>query len=126
MKNIRINIKNFIIKVFNIPFGFLMNAIDIIMWPIQKIIGVRNMPYVFLLPNLIFFGLFVIVPLGVNVAFSFTGGTELFFSNRDFSGPKHYNALFSCENYLNPNTCIEDFFWRGVYNTIFFVIFPLN
>ena len=51
MKNIRINIKNFFIKVFNIPFAFLMHAIDVIMWPIQKIIGVRNMPYIFLLPN---------------------------------------------------------------------------
>ena len=25
-----------------------MNAIDVVMWPIQKIIGVRNMPYIFL------------------------------------------------------------------------------
>ena len=80
MKNIRIKIKNFFIRVFNIPFAFLMHAIDIIMWPIQKIIGVRNMPYIFLLPNLIFFGLFVIVPLGVNVAFSVTGGDELLLS----------------------------------------------
>ncbi len=90
MKNIRINIKNFFIRVFNIPFAFLMHAIDIIMWPIQKIIGVRNMPYIFLLPNLIFLGLFVIVPLGVNVAFSVTGGDELLFAEREFSGAKHY------------------------------------
>ena len=126
MKNIRINIKNFIIRLFNIPFAFLMHAIDIIMWPIQKIIGVRNMPYIFLLPNLIFFGLFVIVPLGVNVAFSITGGDELLFAEREFSGAKHYNYLFDCENYLNANSCKEDFFWRGVHNTIFFVIFQVG
>ncbi len=126
MKNIRLKIKNFFITIFKIPFGFLMHAIDIIMWPIQKIIGVRNMPYIFLLPNLIFFGLFVIVPLGVNVAFSITGGDELLFADREFSGSKHYNDLFNCDSYLNPNTCKEDFFWRGVYNTIFFVIFQVG
>ena len=126
MKTIRNKIKNFFITAFKIPFGFLMQTIDIIMWPIQKIIGVRNMPYIFLLPNLIFFGLFVIVPLGVNVAFSISGGDELLFADREFSGSKHYNDLFNCESYLNPNSCKEDFFWRGVYNTIFFVIFQVG
>ena len=84
------------------------------------------MPYIVLLPNLIFFGLFVIVPLGVNVAFSVTGGDELLFANREYSGAKHYNYLFDCENYLNANSCTEDFFWRGVHNTIFFVIFQVG
>ena len=91
MENIRNQIKIFFLRILNIPFAFLMHAIDLIMWPIQKIVGVRNMPYIFLLPNLIFFGLFVIVPLGVNVAFSVTGGDELLFAEREFSGAKHYN-----------------------------------
>jgi alpha-1,4-digalacturonate transport system permease protein len=103
-----------------------MNVIDLIMWPIQKIIGVRRMPYIFLLPNLIFFGLFVIIPLGVNLLFSITGGTELYISKREFSGVRHYQTLFDCQNYLNPNSCNEDYFWRGVFNTIFFVVFQVG
>ena len=88
--------KNFFLSILNVPFTLLMNAIDLIMWPIQKIIGVRRMPYIFLLPNLIFFGLFVIIPLGVNLLFSITGGTELFISNREFSGARHYQNIFDC------------------------------
>ena len=118
--------KNFFLSILNVPFALLMNVIDLIMWPIQKIIGVRRMPYIFLLPNLIFFGLFVIIPLGVNLLFSITGGTELYISKREFSGVRHYQTLFDCQNYLNPNSCNEDYFWRGVFNTIFFVVFQVG
>ena len=117
---------NFFLSILNVPFALLMNVIDLIMWPIQKIIGVRRMPYIFLLPNLIFFGLFVIIPLGVNLLFSITGGTELYISKREFSGVRHYQTLFDCQNYLNPNSCNEDYFWRGVFNTIFFVVFQVG
>lgn len=117
MENIRNQTKIFFLRILNIPFAFLMHAIDLIMWPIQKIIGVRNMPYIFLLPNLIFFGLFVIIPLGANFFFSLSSGDELLFAERELPTTKQYDQLFDCESYLNPNTCTEDFFWRGVYNT---------
>ncbi len=107
--------KNFFLNILTVPFALLMNVIDLIMRPIQKIIGVRRMPYIFLLPNLIFFGLFVIIPLGVNLLFSLTGGTELYISNREFSGARHYQTLFDCQNYLNPNSCNEDYFWSVVF-----------
>ena len=118
--------KNFFLSILNVPFTLLMNAIDLIMWPIQKIIGVRRMPYIFLIPNLIFFGLFVIIPLGVNLLFSITGGTELFISNREFSGARHYQNIFDCKSFFDPNSCSEDYFWRGVFNTIFFVVFQVG
>ena len=121
MENIRNQIKIFFLRILNIPFAFLMHAIDLIMWPIQKIVGVRNMPYIFLLPNLIFFGLFVIVPLIANFFFSLSSGDELLFAERELPTTKQYDQLFDCESYLNPNTCTEDFFLRGVYNTLFFV-----
>ena len=126
MENIRNQTKIFFLRILNIPFAFLMHAIDLIMWPIQKIIGVRNMPYIFLLPNLIFFGLFVIIPLGANFFFSLSSGDELLFAERELPTTKQYDQLFDCESYLNPNTCTEDFFWRGVYNTIFFVVFQVG
>ena len=84
------------------------------------------MPYIFLLPNLIFFGLFVIIPLVANVFFSLSSGDELLFAERELPTTKQYDELLSCDNYLNPNTCTEDFFWRGVYNTIFFVVFQVG
>ena len=117
--------KNQFIKIISNLFALIMNAIDLLMRPLQKIIGVRRMPYIFLLPNLIFFGLFVIIPLVVNIFFSLTGGTELYISNRDFSGLRHYQTLFDCQDYFNPNSCNEDYFWRGINNTITFVFFQV-
>ena len=112
--------KENILEITGWPFRLLMSAIDVLMRPIQKIVGINGMPYIFLLPNLFFFGLFVIIPLGINLLFSFTGGTELYVENRPFVGDKQYQFLFDCENYLEPNSCNEDLFWRGVYNTITF------
>jgi alpha-1,4-digalacturonate transport system permease protein len=117
--------KNQFLKIISNLFALMMNAIDLLMRPLQKMIGVRRMPYIFLLPNLIFFGLFVIVPLVVNIFFSVTGGTELYISNREFSGLRHYQTLFDCQDYFNPNSCNEDYFWRGIYNTITFVFFQV-
>ncbi|HID68046.1 MAG TPA: hypothetical protein EYP31_07270, partial [Roseibacterium sp.] len=37
---------------------------------VQKIGGLKAMPYVFLLPNLAFFGVFVVVPLFINFSLS--------------------------------------------------------
>ncbi len=62
----------------------------IIDWPmagLQRLIGERRMPYVFLLPNLLFFGLFVFAPIGINFVYSVTGGPALFPSERPLSGP---------------------------------------
>ena len=38
-------------------------AVDVPMRGLQALIGQRNMPYMFLLPNLAFFGLFVFLPI---------------------------------------------------------------
>ena len=48
----------------------------------QSLLGLGTMPYIFLLPNLFFFGLFVVLPLLVNFAFSLTGGTNLYLDDR--------------------------------------------
>ena len=108
-------------------FSFLMNLAGFIMDPIQKLVGnVDNMGYIFVLPNLLIFGVFVLFPMLLNFYYSFTGGTNLFPQDRPFVGTANFEALFDCDNFLEPDTCREDLFWRGVYNTIVFVMFQVG
>ncbi len=92
----------------------------------QRLFGIRGMPYVFLLPNLVFFGTFVVVPLFINFAYSVSGGTELYLENRPSVGAEQYAYLFDCDNALDVSTCREDRFWRGIYNTLTFVTFQVG
>ena len=101
----------------------------LIEWPmrtLQKLIGERRMAYVFLLPNLAFFGVFVFVPLIINVVFSVTGGASLFPSERPYVGAGQYAYLFDCGSYLDPGSCREDHFWRAVANTARFTVFQVT
>jgi alpha-1,4-digalacturonate transport system permease protein len=106
--------------------AFLMRALDPPMTAIQRVVGAGRMPYVFLLPNFVFFGLFVFLPIIIDVVFSVTGGTALFPSQRPYVGAAQYAYLFDCGSYLNPNTCREDHFWRGVGNSATFVAFQVT
>jgi alpha-1,4-digalacturonate transport system permease protein len=103
------------------PWRLVMGALDAPMRALQRRLGERGMPYAFLLPNLLFFGLFVFVPLGLNFVYSFTGGSQLYLSDRPYVGAQQYAELLACENHLEPGTCRQDHFWRGIYNTAFFV-----
>ena len=104
----------------------LIRIVDGPMRGIQRLIGAERMPYVFLAPNFLFFGLFVFVPIVINVLFSVTGGTALFPSQRPFVAGGQYAYLFDCGSYLDPNSCREDHFWRGVANTGKFVVFQVT
>ena len=44
---------------------------------LQRLIGGERMAYVFLAPNLLFFSLFVFLPIGINLIYSVTGGIDL-------------------------------------------------
>ena len=107
-------------------FSLLMNTIGLVMEPIQKRIGVKNMAYLFVLPNLLIFGIFVLLPMVLNFYYSFTGGTQLFLQDRPFVGTQNFEYLLDCESYLEPNSCREDLFWRAIYNTAFFVVFQVT
>ena len=108
-------------------FSAAMNAVGFIMDPIQKLLGrVDNMGYIFVLPNLLIFGIFVLFPMLLNFYYAFTGGTNLHIQDRPFVGTANFEAIFDCQNFLDPDTCREDLFWRGVYNTIFFVVFQVG
>ncbi len=123
--NVSKTIKDFFGNVMNALLSVVINALDWIMDPIQRKIGMKRMAYVFLLPNMLIFGIFVLFPMLVNIYYSFTGGTNLFPQDRPFVGLDNFKVLFTCENFLDPNTCTEDLFWRAVYNTIKFVGFQV-
>ncbi|GGH12934.1 sugar ABC transporter permease [Alsobacter metallidurans] len=103
----------------------LVRLFDPPMRAVQRLVGVGRMPYVFLLPNALFFGVFVFLPIGINIVFSVTGGTALFPSQRPYVGGQQYAYLLDCGSYLEPATCREDHFWRGVANTLKFTIFQM-
>ena len=107
-------------------YALVMGALDFIFEPVQRLIGAKNMPYVFVLPNLLIFGIFVLFPMLLNFYYAFTGGVALRPEDRPFVGLANFQQIFNCANFLNPNSCQEDLFWRGAYNTMFFVFFQVG
>jgi len=107
-------------------FGLVGNGIigffDLFLGSLQKLIGIKGVPYLFVLPNLLIFGIFILYPMFLNFIYAFTGGTSFFPEGRPYVGTKNFERILSCENYLQPNTCSEDLFWRAVQNTIIFVL----
>jgi len=70
-------------------YGFVPKLMSSIGWPIeftQKLFGTKSLPYLFLFPNILIFGLFTFLPLFMNFGFSVTDGTSINFENRAFQG----------------------------------------
>lgn len=104
----------------------VMGSMDVVFGPLQNLIGVKGMAYFFVLPNLLIFGIFVLFPVVLNFYYAFTGGTNIFLSDRPFVGGENFAQLFDCENFTKPNSCDEDFFWRAIYNTVKFVVLQVG
>ena len=102
--------------------NWFVSVPDIIFGAIQRWIGIRGMPYVFVLPNLLIFGIFILFPMLLNFVYAFTGGTEFFPDQRPWVGTANFEQLLTCENFFDPNTCYQDRFWRSVFNTLIYVI----
>lgn len=107
-------------------YAGVMTALGWLAEPVQRVIGMRRMAYFFVLPNMLIFGIFVLLPMLLNIYYSFTGGNNLFPQDRPFVGLQNYQRLFNCGNFLDPVTCSEDRFWRGFFNTAFFVVFQVG
>ena len=83
------------------------------------------MPYVFVAPNLLVFGIFVVLPMILNVWYAISGGTNLMPAERPYAGAANFADLLDCTNYFNPASCRQDRFWRAVGNTVWFVAFQV-
>lgn len=93
-------------------------------WPfvqIERLLGKRWVPWLFLAPNLLLFGIFTFLPIALALAYAFTGGTELLLWHRPFVGWDNFRQLLSCGDHLRPETCVESVFWTAVFNTGWFV-----
>jgi alpha-1,4-digalacturonate transport system permease protein len=61
----------------------------------------------------------------LNFVYAFTGGVSFKPFERPWVGTANFERLFDCANYLDPNSCGEDLFWRAVYNTTGYVVFQV-
>lgn len=107
-------------------FNLVLSPFELVFSLLQRLIGIRSMPYLFVLPNLLVFGIFIIFPMGLNVYYAMTTGDQLFPQDRAFVGTENFERLLTCENYADPNTCLEDRFWRAARNTGMFVVFQVG
>ena len=107
------------------PFLWVLSLLDYVLTPIQKWIGYKRMAYFFVLPNLLIFGIFILVPMLLNFYYGFTSGSSVLLENRPFVGTTNFEKIFTCQDFFKPNTCSEDLFWRGAWNTLTFVVFQV-
>lgn len=109
-----------------VPVRLAMGLVDAPLRWLQRKAGLGGMAAFFLLPNMLIFGIFVLLPFFINFAYSMTGGPALFLPERSYVGADQYARLFDCSNYLDPNSCAEDTFWTAVSNTGWFVVLQVT
>jgi len=109
-------------RVSNAILDFFVSIFDLIFGTIQRLIGIKGMPYVFVLPNMLVFGIFILFPMLLNFFYAFTGGTQFFPAQRSWVGTANFEQLLTCESFLDPNTCYQDRFWRAIYGTMGYVL----
>lgn len=125
-KNVWRSIGSFFNNGLSSLSNFTIDRVDLVFGALQRVVGLRGMPYVFVLPNLLIFGIFIVFPMLLNFVYAFTSGTEFFPDLRPWTGTTNFEQLLDCTNYLDPNTCREDLFWRAVFNTATYVIFQVG
>jgi alpha-1,4-digalacturonate transport system permease protein len=103
------------------PVGWLARLFDPPLRVLQRVAGYNGMAAFFLAPNMLVFGIFILVPLVINFVYSTTSGTALFLPDRFYVGLGQYERLFTCDSYVDPSSCAEDQFWIAVWNTVLFV-----
>jgi len=106
--------------------GFVLNAIEAPMRGLQRLLGVPRIGWVFVAPNLVVLGLFTFLPIAIDFIYAFTGGVQLYPSERPFTGLDNLSTLFDCGNYLDPSSCRKDLFWRAIYNTASFALIQVG
>lgn len=109
-------------QVIGTAINWVLTLPEIIFLPFQRIFGTQRVGYLFVLPNLLIFGIFILLPMLLNFYFGFTDGQSILPENRAFVGTENLQDLMTCEDYVNWRTCEEDRFWRALGNTTFYVI----
>ncbi len=101
-----------------------MEIIDIPFKVIQRQIGINRMAYLFLLPNLLIFGLFSFWPMILNIYISFTSSETTKIAERPWVGLDNYSLLLDCPSYWVSKTCnVAGYsFWTGLWNTLAFSV----
>lgn len=108
------------------PLTALARLIDAPLRLWQRLTGKGGMIAFFLLPNMAIFGVFVLLPLVINIAYSMTTGGALFLTERTYVGAAQYERLLSCTDFSRISTCQEDQFWTALRNTATFVILQVT
>ena len=93
---------------------------------LQRALGVPRIGWVFVAPNLVVLGLFTFLPIVIDFYYAFTGGAELYPSQRPFTGLDNLQTLFDCDRYLDASSCRIDLFWRSVFNTAWFALLQVG
>jgi ABC-type sugar transport system permease subunit len=110
------------------PLGFawaaLGNLLDVPLRALQRHIGAHRMAYVFVIPNLLVFGVFSFWPMILNFYIAFTGGTSAVLADRPYVGLDNFRELLNCQSYFDPKSCpVAGYsFWTGLWNTLFFAV----
>jgi alpha-1,4-digalacturonate transport system permease protein len=107
-------------------FAGTMNLPEAPMRLAQRHLRAGRIGWVFVTPNLIVFGLFTFLPIAINFVYAVTGGSQLFPADRPYVGAANLKALLACKDYFDPNTCVRDLFWHGIYNTAKFVVLQVG
>lgn len=107
----------------------LARLMAIIGWPLelaQRLRGKGPLPFLFLTPNLIVFGLFTFLPLFMNIGFSATEGRSILFADREWGGDNNWHRLLS-EPQIDTGgeNREDDKFYRSIMDTAVFVIFQV-
>lgn len=112
------------------PTGPITGQLASIMgWPIemtQRLAGATGLPYLFLLPNILVFGLFTFAPMFINLGFAVTEGQSILFDERAFAGLDNLRRLVA-ETQIDTGAANleDDKFFSAVYDTAIFVIFQV-
>ena len=102
-------------------YRFAFDLLERPMLALQRLTGPQRLAWFFLLPNLVIFGTFTFLPIVLNFFYATTGSDRMLLSERPYVGFDNFSTLLACQNYLDPNSCERDLFWRAVHNTGFFV-----
>ena len=110
--------------------SFLYAAVfNLLEWPmlaIQRMTGAQRIAWAFLLPNLVIFGAFTFLPIFLNFFYATTGSDNILLQNRPYVGLENFRSLMACQNWLEPNSCERDIFWRAIHNSFWFVILQVG